>query len=45
MIKGKLLWNPLYMTYDFPLSAFEKEVIPDVSSFKEEALMTSEGRD
>jgi hypothetical protein len=30
------------MTYDSPLSAFEGEVIPEVSSFKEEYLVTPE---
>ena len=30
VIIGKLLWKPLYMTYDSPLSAFEGEVIPEV---------------
>jgi hypothetical protein len=33
----------LYMTYDFPLSAFEGEVPPDVASFKKEGLVTPEG--
>ena len=28
------------MTYDSPLSAFEREVIPEVASFKEEGLVT-----
>ena len=27
---GKLLWKPLYMTYDSLVSAFEGEVIPEV---------------
>ena len=31
------------MTYDSPLSAFEREVIPEVASFKEEGLVTPEG--
>ena len=33
------------MTYDYPLSAFEGEVIPEVASFKEEGLVTPEGWD
>jgi hypothetical protein len=31
------------MTYDFPLSAFEEEMIPEVASFREEGLVTPEG--
>ena len=31
------------MTYDFPLWAFEEEVITDVSNFKKEGLVTPEG--
>ena len=40
---GKLLWKPLYMTYNSPFVAFEEEVIPEVASFKEEGLVTPEG--
>ena len=32
------------MTYDSPLWAFEEEVIIDVSNFKEEDLVTPEGK-
>ena len=40
---GKLLWKPLYMTYDSPFWAIEGEVIPKVANFKEEGLVTPEG--
>ena len=43
MIIGKLLWKPLYMTYDSPLSAFGGEVIPEVASFIEEGLVILDG--
>ena len=33
------------MTYDFPLSAFEGEVISEVASFKGESFVTAEGWD
>ena len=32
------------MTYDSPLWAFEEEVITDVSNFKEDGLVTPEGK-
>jgi hypothetical protein len=43
VIIGKLLWKPLYMTYDSPLWTSEGLVIPEVASFKEEGLVTPEG--
>ena len=38
-----LLWEPLFMTYDTPLWAFEGEVISEVANFKEECLVAPEG--
>ena len=37
---GKLLWKPIYFTYDSPFWAIEEEVIPEVTNFKEEGLVT-----